>query len=178
MAPGGPEFDCGQPCRHPYIREGGYGQLQEMPEVVALDVPADQDLPLPVQNARMHPFRMQIDSAVEFRRRRAILQHASGHAHMKLFLIASTVIYGILAVLAHIMHKRMFDILRVNNPAMGAFDASLRNCSLLGLFRKKCGDQKGMMRLWWVAGILAWLASLFSLLAWIALKSYSLRTAG
>lgn len=97
---------------------------------------------------------------------------------MKLFLIASTVIYGILAVLAHIMHKRMFDILRVNNPAMGAFDASLRNCSLLGLFRKKCGDQKGMMRLWWVAGILAWLASLFSLLAWIALKSYSLRTAG
>ena len=48
-------------------------QLQEMPEVVAPDVLVDQDLALGVQDARVHLFRMQIDSAVEFRRRRVIL---------------------------------------------------------------------------------------------------------
>ena len=94
---------------------------------------------------------------------------------MKLFLLISTVIYGILAVLAHIMQKRMFDKLLVDNPTMRAFNMSLRSFSPFGLFRKKYGDQKGMMRFWWTAGILAWLASLFSLLSWIALKSFSFR---
>ena len=48
-------------------------QLQEVPEVVAVDVPVDQDLALEVQDAGVHLVRMQVDSAVVFRRRRVIL---------------------------------------------------------------------------------------------------------
>jgi hypothetical protein len=78
----------------------------------------------------------------------------------------------ILAVFAHYMHKRMYNMLLVDNPAMRTFNLSLRSSSPFILFRKQYGDQNKAMRLWWVAGILSWLASLFSLIAWITLKVY------
>lgn len=78
----------------------------------------------------------------------------------------------ILAVFAHFMHKRMYNMLLVDNPAMRTFKLSLRSSSSFTLFWKQYGDQKMAMRLWWVAGILSWLASLFSLIAWITLKVY------
>lgn len=70
------------------------------------------------------------------------------------------------------MHKRMYNMLLVDNPAMRTFNLSLRSSSSFTQFRKQYGDQKMAMRLWWVAGILSWLASLFSLIAWITLKVY------
>jgi len=52
--------------------------LQEEGEIIALHVLVHENFPRPVHDAHIHLLRMQIDSAVEFRRRRVILcRHAS-----------------------------------------------------------------------------------------------------
>ena len=51
----------------------GFGELQEKIEVVVADIAVHEHLALPIDNAHVHLPRVQINSAVEFRRRCVIL---------------------------------------------------------------------------------------------------------
>ncbi|WP_136061990.1 hypothetical protein [Pontiella sulfatireligans] len=68
-----PETDKAALAGYGQIILVGFHQLQEKPEVVVPDVAVNQNVPIQVHHADVHLPRMQIDSAVVFRRRFVIL---------------------------------------------------------------------------------------------------------
>jgi len=79
-------------------------------------------------------------------------------------ITAFIILYAIVLVTSYAFYNRMVDKLRVKHPSVTAVNMSFRRPlpGNFALYRKEFGDQKEMMRLWWAARVLRWVALLLT----------------
>lgn len=79
-------------------------------------------------------------------------------------ITAFIILYAIVLATSYILYNRMVDKLRFKHPSVTAVNMSFRRPlpGNFALYRKEFGDQKDMMRLWWSARILQWVAILLT----------------
>ena len=79
-------------------------------------------------------------------------------------ITAFIILYAIVLAISYILYNRMVDKLRFKHPGVTAVNMSFRRPlpGNFALYRKEFGDQKDMMRLWWAARVLRWVAILLT----------------
>jgi hypothetical protein len=75
-------------------------------------------------------------------------------------ITAFIILYAIVLAISYVLYNRMVDKLRVKHPSVTAVNMSFRRPlpGNFALYRKEFRDQKDMMRLWWAARVLRWVA--------------------